>query len=142
MSTLKESIDWAHLGRIFAGARNSKNISQQTASEMLNVTRASIANFERGNQKFPIERLIQLAGLYDLKLELFIVEGLACHAMSLVDNSTNMPFMIAQTKEELIRDAQSQGYGKTEEELVAKGYTFSPIIWSIKKPEAAATKAG
>lgn len=137
-TTTKSNIDWKHLGRVFAAARNSKNISQQTASELLNVTRASIANFERGNQKFPIERLMELSELYDLQLDLFIVEGLVCRAMGLVDVKINLPIMVAASKEELLSDAKAQGYGKDEEELLQKGFFVSPMAWGTPNPETTA----
>ena len=138
----KHEINWPRLGKIFAAKRHMLNLSQQHISDLLKVTRASIANFERGNQKFPLERLSQLCRLYGLSFELFITEGDPCHAYGLISAETFMPVSVAATKEDLIKAVIEAGTISSEENMEAEGYYVSQIIWSIpQKQEAPAVAA-
>lgn len=135
---MSTNTDWKKLGRIFAAKRNSLNISQQKASDKLGVTRASIANFERGNQKFPIERLSELCDLYGLSLEIFLCEGLPCYAFALINSQTHMPIMVAQHREELIKTAIDNQIISSADDVEAKGYYISAILWSTPAQDQAA----
>lgn len=54
-------MDFYELGKELASLRKSKNISQQTISKDLNISRATISNFESGtNSDIGLKKVLQI----------------------------------------------------------------------------------
>lgn len=56
-----EDILYIEIGKLIKKARTHKGLTQQELSDSVNLTRASIANLERGNQKISIYALYEIA---------------------------------------------------------------------------------
>ncbi|WP_316568859.1 helix-turn-helix transcriptional regulator [Neobacillus sp. YIM B06451] len=56
-----EEILYIEIGKLIKKARLLRNLTQQELSESINITRASIANIERGNQKISLLTLYEVA---------------------------------------------------------------------------------
>ena len=64
-------MDLYELGKEFANLRKSKNISQQTISKDLNISRATISNFESGNcSDIGLKKVIQIADYLGYEINL------------------------------------------------------------------------
>lgn len=65
-------MDFYELGNELAVLRKSKNISQQAISKDLNISRATISNFENGNSSdIGLKKVLQIADYlgYEIKLK-------------------------------------------------------------------------
>jgi transcriptional regulator with XRE-family HTH domain len=69
-----EDILYKEIGKNIKKARLLKNLTQQELSDFINITRASIANIERGNQKITFLTLYQIADSLDISPKLLIPE--------------------------------------------------------------------
>lgn len=136
---LKREFNWDGIGKIFQSYRNMRGLSQLQVSTAVDMTRASIANLERGKQKFPIEKLQAVAEELDLNVEIFITEGSAVNGYCLLQQGS--PVIIGDTQEEVIREAVRQGLGKNREDLIRNGFAISNIMWGVPNEEKSLAQA-
>ncbi|AND41439.1 helix-turn-helix domain-containing protein [Cytobacillus oceanisediminis] len=61
-----EDIIYIEIGKLIKKTRLLRNLTQQELSESINITRASIANIERGSQKISLYTLYQVAESLDV----------------------------------------------------------------------------
>lgn len=57
------------IGQRLRQARRAKDISQDAVAECLQIGRSSVANFERGRQKFPVHQLYAFADFVGIPVE-------------------------------------------------------------------------
>lgn len=126
-----EAFDWTQMGLTCTAHRKLKGISQADVAEQIGLKRASVANFESGRQKLPIEKLTLLAKCLGLSCEVFMAKGKALNAFALIDLHNKLPVSVAPNEQELYADAKEKGLGSSDSELLANGYFVSPIMWTI-----------
>lgn len=140
MSNQKKSgFDWNGIGHIFQSFRNLRNMSQLEVSKAVDMTRASIANLERGGQKLPIDKLQQVAEVLGVNVELFITEGTVVNGYGLMYKGS--PVIIGDSIDEVVREAANQNYGKTQAEQEKNGYKISNIMWGVPEETESVAKA-
>lgn len=127
--------DWTQIGLVCSAYRKLNKMSQQDVADKIGLKRASVANFESGRQKLPIEKLALHANCLGLSCEVFMAKGKALNAFALIALDSKMPVAVSPNEEELKEDAKLKGWGSTEAELLANGYAISPIMWAIPSQE-------
>lgn len=60
------------IGRVIARERTAKELTQERLAVQLRVEQEAISRFERGTTLPPLQRLIQLADVFDLPLEVLL----------------------------------------------------------------------
>jgi transcriptional regulator with XRE-family HTH domain len=138
-SIATDSFDWTQIGLTCASYRKLRQLSQAQVADYIGLKRASVANFESGRQKLPIEKLTLLTKCLGLSCELFMAKGKALNGFALIDLNQKMPVSLSPSEQELKADAASKGLGKTDEELFKSGYAISPIMWTIPAQLAVAS---
>ncbi|MFK4132430.1 helix-turn-helix domain-containing protein [Pseudomonas luteola] len=145
MALLNSKIDWKQIGAIFASYRKIRNLSQKEVADVIDKQRASIANFESGRQRVPLQVLEDMANVLGLSCELFIAEGKALNGYALIDPVSKMPVMVSATIEEIEKEAIQSQIAKDLTDLNAKGYRITPIMWGLgedtSKPSVAMAQA-
>lgn len=64
-----EELVYEEMGKRIRKARNSKEITQQALADLLGLTRTSVTNIEKGNQKIPVHVLYNLSMALEISPE-------------------------------------------------------------------------
>lgn len=67
-------VDYSVIGSRIKKARQDKNLSQQTLSELIDVSVAFLSNIERGVSHINLKRLIEICGILEVP-EGYIISG-------------------------------------------------------------------
>lgn len=75
ISNIDEGLFYKEIGKIIRIERKNRSLTQEELSELLNASRTSITNIERGNQKVPLHMMYAIAIALEIDIQRLIPES-------------------------------------------------------------------